>query len=255
MPKYKLAEHVIICNWNERGEAVIGQLHAGIVKDKRPVIVVSEHTDDIDFQEKEEFAHFEDVYQIKGDPTNEAVLKKANVQDAFSIIVLADPNQGNLCDAKSILICMAINDVCKQLNRNRPNTVVEVIDHKNVPHLRRSGADEIVSPGEFGLKLLAQAALSHGLSQVYDNLLTVSAETNEVYLKPVPPGFIGKTFGELAEVMARERDPRNPVVLVGVKSGGKILVNPKKRDFETFSDKDEIVVISFEDPSPEQILG
>lgn len=255
MPKYKLAEHIIICNWNERGEPVIGQLHAAIVKDKRPVVVLSEHSDDIDFQEQEQFAHLEDVYQIKGDPTNEAVLKKANVQDAFSIIVLADPDQGNLCDAKSILVCMAINDVCKTPGKRKPNIVVEVVDPKNVPHLRRSGADEIVSPGEFGLKLLAQAALSHGLSRVYDNLLTVSAETNEVYLKPVPSGFIGKTFGELAEVMARERDPRNPVILVGVKTGDKIFVNPKKKDFETFSEKDEIVVISFEDPSLGQMLG
>ncbi len=255
MPKYKLAEHIIICNWNERGEPLIGQLHAAIVKDKRPVIVLSEHTDDIDFHEKEEYAHFGDVYLIKGDPTNEAVLKRANVDDAFSIIVLADPNQGKLCDAKSILVCMAIIDLCKQLGSNKPNIVVEVVDPKNVPHLRRSGADEIVSPGEFGLKLLAQAALSHGLSQVYENLLTVSPETNEVYLKRVPPGFIGKTFGELSEAMARKRDSQNPAILVGVKSGGKILVNPKKKDFETFSDNDEIVVISFEDPSTEQILG
>ena len=255
MPKYKLSEHITICNWNEKGEQVIMQLHAAIVKDRRPVVIISEHMDEIDFQEKEEFVHFEDVYMIKGDPTNETVLRKANIQDAFSAIILADPHQGKLSDAKSILACMAISDVCRESGQKKPNIVVEAADPRNVAHFRRAGADEIVSSGEFGLKLLAQAALSHGLSRVYDNLLTVSAETNEVYLKPVPQEFIGKTFGQLAEVMARKRDSQNPAILVGVKTGGKILVNPKKKDFETFSTNDEIVVISFKDPSLERILS
>ncbi len=254
MPKYKLSEHIVICNWNDEGEPVIMQLHAAIVKEKRPVVIVSEHTDEIDFREKEEFAELEDVYLIKGDPTNEAVLRRANIQDAFSVIILADPHQGKLADARSILICMAINHACKELGRRKVNIVVETVDPRNVTHLDRAGADEIVSSGEFGLKLLAQSALSHGLSRVYSDLLTVSAETNEVYLKRIPSRFIGKTFGQLAEAMAQKRDGENPAILIGVKRGDRILVNPRESDFGTFSDNDEIVVISFEDPSIENVL-
>lgn len=253
MPQYKLGEHIVICNWNEKGEPVIMQLHAAIVRDKRPVVIVSDDTDAIDFKEKEEFAELEDVYLIKGDPSNEVVLKRANIQDAFSAIVLADPEQGKLSDAKSILVCMAVNHVCKELGRKKPNIVVEVVDPRNVPHFERAGADEVVSSGEFGLRLLAQAALSHGLSEVYNDLLTVSADTNEVYLKPIPRGFIGKTFGELSEAMARKRDGENPAILVGVQSDGRILVNPKKKQFREFSENDRIVVIAFEDPNLEGV--
>jgi len=179
---------------------------------------------------------------------NEIILKRANVQKAHTIAVLADPEQGELADAKSILICMGIRSVCEEVGVPKAYTTVEGLSPQNIEHLRRAGADEIISEGDFSTLLLAQSSLVHGLSKVYRNLLTISEETNEIYLIPVPENYIGKKFSDLGAGIYTKRDAKNPIILVGVKSGNRVMLNPKPSDFDTFQKDDEAIVIAFERP-------
>jgi voltage-gated potassium channel Kch len=48
---------------------------------------------------------------------------------------------------------------------------VECHNPKNRNHLRKAGADEIISSDELGLRLLARSALFHGMTRVYQELL------------------------------------------------------------------------------------
>ena len=34
--------HVVICNWNSKGEAIINELHSEVVHDKRLVVIVTD---------------------------------------------------------------------------------------------------------------------------------------------------------------------------------------------------------------------
>lgn len=248
MPSYELKEHIVICNWNGKGVSIIKELHAPIVRQKRPIVILSERIEDVDLPDKEDLPEFEDVYLIKGDPTQEHTLKRANVPLAFSVIVLADPEQKHLADAKNVLVCMAIRSLCNHDGKSMKNTIVEGIDPKNVDHLRRAGASEIVSAEDFSLKLLAQSALHPGLSIVYERLLTISAETNEVYLESAPSPLIGKTFSEAAGILDKTRDSGNPVLLLGVVRDGEISLNPKPGIFDTFREADSLVLIAWEQP-------
>jgi voltage-gated potassium channel len=248
MPKYDLRDHIVICNWNDKGLPLIKEVHAKIIKDKRPVIIISEHGDTIQFPEQEDLPEFEDIYVINGDPVNEIILKRANVQKAHTIAVLADPEQGKLADAKSILICMGIRSVCEELGVPKAYTTVEGLSPQNIEHLRRAGADEIVSSGDFSTLLLAQSSLVHGLSKVYRNLLTISEETNEIYLLPVPEDYVGKKFSDLGTGIYSKRETKNPIILIGVKSGQRVMLNPKTKDFDTFQKEDQAIVIAFERP-------
>ena len=114
MPSYELNDHIIVCNWNEKGLPIVKQLHASIVRLKRPIVIVAERLEEVDLPDKEDMPELEDVYLIKGDPTQEHSLKRANVHLSFSVIVLADPEQKHLADAKNVLICMAMSSLCKQ---------------------------------------------------------------------------------------------------------------------------------------------
>jgi len=111
MPKYELKNHIVICNWNTKGLPLVKEVHAKIVTNKRPIVIITDQEDEVDFPEHEDVPEFEDVYIIKGDPTNEIILKRANVHNAYTVVVLADPKQGDLADAKSILVCMGIRRV------------------------------------------------------------------------------------------------------------------------------------------------
>lgn len=248
MPKYELTDHIVICNWNNKGLPLIKEIHAKIIRHKRPAIIISENSDTIQFPEHEDEPEFEDIYVINGDPANEIILKRANVHQAHTVVVLADPTQGELADAKSILICMGIRSICDEVGVPKTYTAVEGLSPQNIEHLRRAGADEIISAGDFSTLLLAQSSLVHGLSKVYRNLLTISEETNEIYLIPVPENYIGKKFSDLGAGIYTSRDAKNPIILVGVKSGNRVMLNPKPSDFNTFQKDDEAIVIAFERP-------
>ncbi|MDH4219308.1 MAG: NAD-binding protein [Candidatus Aminicenantes bacterium] len=249
MPNYELKDHIVICNWNNKGEPLIKEVHAKIVKDKRPIVIISEQGESIQFPEHEDAPEYEDIYIINGDPANEVILKRANVQHAYTTVILADPTQGELADAKSILIAMGIKSVCEELRVPKTYIAVEGISPQNIEHLRRAGADEIISAGDFSTLLLAQTSLVHGLSKVYRNLLTISEETNEIYLIPIPKEYIGKKFSDLGAEIFSARDNQNPVIPIGVRSGNLVLLNPKVSDFDAFQEGDDVIVIAFELPS------
>jgi len=248
MPGYDLKNHIVICNWNDKGIPIIRELHAPIVKDKRPVVVISESVDAADLPDEDDLPEFRDVYLVKGDPAKEIILKRANVESCYSLIILADPADGELADAKSILIAMAVRSVCIEAGVPEVHVCVEGVSPQNVEHLRRAGADEIVSASDFAMMLVSQSALWHGLSTVYRDLLTVSADTNEVYILPIPDEFVGRSFSELGTAMCQKRDPENPAILIGALTRNGILVNPRPGVLSTFAEGDKAVVIAFERP-------
>jgi voltage-gated potassium channel len=248
MPDYELKEHIVVCNWNEKGNSLIKEVHAKLVKHKRPIVIISDRGDSIQFPEHVDAPEYEDIYIINGDPASEIILKRANVQHAFTVVVLADPSQGELADAKSILVSMGIKSVCEEVGVPKAYIAVEGISPQNIEHLRRAGANEIISAGDFSSLLLAQTALVHGLSKVYRDLLTISEETNEIYMVPVPDEYVGKRFSELGSQIFSTRDKRNPVIPIGVRSGNQVLLNPKSSEFDSFKSGDDVIVIAFEFP-------
>lgn len=245
MPKYNLNDHIVICNWNEKARPIIRELHASIIKDKRLIVVVSQQAEAADLPEKDDDPTFEDVFLVRGDPANEIALKRAGVADAYSVLILADPAEGHLADARSILIAMAVRSVGAP---RQVHICVEGIDPTNVDHLRRAGADEIVGASDFAMMLLAQSSLAHGLSTVYRNLLSVSSETNEIYMLPVPESFVGKSFQDLGAAMFQKRQDDNPAILIGAVTQDGILVNPKQQDLGEFHPDDSVIVVALERP-------
>jgi voltage-gated potassium channel len=248
MPDDKLRDHIVICNWNRKGLPMVRELHAKVVRVRRPIVVVCDKVDDVDIPEADDSPEFEGVYLVKGDPTREAVLRRARVNTAHSVVLLADPEEGHLADAKSILIVMAIRNLCKEQQSPQVHICVEGISSENVDHLRRAGADEIISADDFAMMLLSQTARFPNLGRVYRDLLTNSEETNEIYFVPIPPEFVGKSFDDLGDAVAKHRDSTNPSILIGIKGSSGVRVNPKPSEAEAIAAGDEAIVLAFERP-------
>ena len=124
MPKQGLKNHIVICNWNEKGLKIIKEAHASIIEDKRPIVIVSETADSIELSAEEDIPEFENVYLVNGDPTNKVILKRANVHQAHSVVILVNQEEREVADSKSILICMAIKSICEE--NNEPKTYISV---------------------------------------------------------------------------------------------------------------------------------
>src|SRR5204863_6896032 len=107
----------------------------------------------------------------------------------------------------------------------QPNVAAECRNSSNRHHLRKAGADEIISSDELGQRLLARTALFHGMTRVYQELLTVGRDANEMYLLAAPPALLGKDFVELTGMFARHRSDRRSCLLIGIQRGEEVMLN------------------------------
>ncbi len=87
---FEMEDHLILCNWSSRGIEWIREVHAKIIKDKRPVVIIHDDPDAIELPDTQDDPAFNDVYIVKGDPTSEIILRRAKVSEAHSVVVLSD---------------------------------------------------------------------------------------------------------------------------------------------------------------------
>jgi Trk K+ transport system NAD-binding subunit len=71
------------------------------------------------------------------------VLRRAKVPTAHSVVILTDEREGKHADGKSVLTCIAIRNICR--GETQPNVSAECRNPNNRQHLRKAGADEIIS--------------------------------------------------------------------------------------------------------------
>lgn len=249
MSHLEMENHLVLCNWSGRGIEWIREVHAKIVQEKRPVVIIHDHPEEIDLPDQRDESAFSDVYIVKGDPTSEVVLRRAKVARAHSVVVLADDREGKHADGKTILTCIAVRGVCR--GNGGPNIAVECQNPAYHHHLRKAGADEIISSTELGLRLLARTALFHGMTRVYQELLTVGRDANEMYLLPAPEALVGKEFVELAEMFMRYRSDKKACVLLGVQRDDEMMLNPFGSEMGPLRSSDHLILLSrvFLDPS------
>ncbi len=156
------------------------------------MVIIHDKPEMIDLPDKQDDPAFNDVYIVKGDPTSEVILRRARVTRAHSIVVLADDRQGEHADGKTHPDLHRASATCA---RGTPalNVAVECRNVNNQHHLKKAGADEIISSDELGLRLLARTALFHGMTHIYQELLTVGRDANEIYSLDVPTSLVGRT--------------------------------------------------------------
>jgi len=240
-----------ICNWNDKGDKIIKELHHPDAEPYTEIIVLTNKT--VDEEELRKSKRYENVYFIKGNPIIHEILKTSRTYLAKSVIILANPKNNNP-DPESALICLAIKKLADK--NKKPHIIVEIINPQNREHLLDAGADEVVSAGFYRTGIMLQSALYHNLSDIYHELLTYSKVGNEVYIIPedkLPKSIIGKTFKEASEIINNNRDAKNPAILVGVRRNKKVILNPKdegtkEKKFDKFQNGDSLIVMSYRLP-------
>lgn len=246
---FKMEDHLVLCNWSPRGLQWISEVHSKIITEKRPVVIIHDEPNEIELPDRQDEPAFADVYIVKGDPVNEVILRRARAERAHSVVILCDDREGRHADGKNILVCVALRNICN--GESCPNIAVECRDVANLRRLKKAGADEVISSDELGLRLLARAALFHGMTHVYQELLTVHRDANEMYLMPVPPSLVGKPFAEAAVEFVGHRSTRRSCLLLGVARRNEVLLNPIDDDAGPLHASDQLVVLSrvFLEPS------
>ena len=239
---FEMDDHLVLCNWAPRALEWIREVHSKIITDPRPIVIIHDNPDEIDLPDKQDEPAFNDVYIVKGDPTNEVILHRATVSQAHSVVILSDGREGKHADGKSILTCIAVRQICR--GDHQPNIIVECHNANNRFHLLKAGASEIVSSDSLGIRLLARSALFHGMTQFYQELLTVRRDANEVFLLPAPEALLGRDFAELSEMFMKYRSDRRSCLLIGIQRGDEMLINPIGEEAGPLRAADQLILLS-----------
>jgi voltage-gated potassium channel len=176
----KVKDHTIICGWNYRAHDILKEIRAEKTGKTEIVVVIA----NIESKPVDDDA----LYLVKGEVTEDN-LKRANLAEAQNIIIVADDKlDPRSRDAKTVLNTLTVESINPDVY-----TCVEIEDSENAPYCRRAHANEIIVSGEFSSKLLARAAMNHGISKLIDELLS-SRYGADLFKYKVPPVLVGKRF-------------------------------------------------------------
>ena len=242
-----IRDHIVILGWSERVRRILKELRSPDLEEAgetKPILIVTpEHDPAINIP-------YDRVYVIYGRTNDPEVLRRANLEGASMLLIPTQMREASTSDGESVfslLAALTVNPsirICVEIARADNGDTLEQIRQKNL----QAGEIEIVSFETIAERLLAQAAINNGITNVFNELLQFG-EGDEVYLVEVAPSWIGRTYRDLfANAFEQEG------VLIGLETGGELLVNPKQRDYQ-FKSGDKVWVIAADKAVARRIAG
>ena len=134
----KLNNHIIVCGLGRVGPEVFNTLK----QEKVPFVVIEQNP------ERAELYHSSGIPIVVGDASEEHVLEKAGIHRARTLITTLPDDAGNL------FIVMTSKDLNPKIK-----VITRATRNEGVPHLKRAGADSIISPSILGGKRMAMSAI------------------------------------------------------------------------------------------------
>ncbi len=198
-------QHLVICGWNKHTNQILTSIYKHDEFDfSQDVVLICDLSEEIFYELQDRYPRISLRY-VRGNYSDDVVLKRARVHEASTVIILsADEADANLADDTVILATLAIKSMNKQVK-----VIAELNHPHNVAHLQRANVDEIVVKGEFIGYLLGTATCSPGISEVVRELLNVGTG-NGLLQVAIPKDLVGRNFRELFE---RFRNERSAIVL------------------------------------------
>jgi voltage-gated potassium channel len=203
---FKHGNHIVIIGWNEKTSELIETFQK--IKPYKNLVLIDDTL--------EESPLIENLHFIKGNPTVDRTLVRANVEHADAAIITANQHKNESdADMNSILILLALKGINPDLY-----TVIELVTGMQVNNAKRAGADEIIKSYQLSSHLMMNSYLAkYGLSSVYSELN--AAKGNYFKIKPIPIELIGETFHAASHALLEKE-----MLLIGIKKGDQTKLNP-----------------------------
>lgn len=239
-----LKRHILLLGWTEKGREIVDNLHSPDVVDPRQIVIVTDRPVVLDPSKEE----CRGVVVVPGDASDKNVLRMANAERASGAIILAEPGATGV--TRSLMCVLAVRSISSEIY-----IVAEVSEEADKCHFEALGGivDEVVCPGEYVSKILAQGAMfpGSGVVDFYTHLLGQTPESNEIYLVEVPPQAVGMTYPEAYPVIVAAADQGvSPIGFITLIAGGayEVVISPGAHGSEDLSHvlvgSDRIVLIS-----------
>lgn len=198
----KLQGHVVVCGYGRLGEDLVAML------ERRGIVyVVVDHDPD-----RTEVIRQQKGLFVTGDATNDAVLTRANLENARAIVTTLPT------DAQNVFIALTARNLCPHLQ------IIATAEHSSsCRKLRQAGADKIVMPHRVGAQQMERMISRPTTADLFDLFAEASEKEMELdeFLVREQSRLVGTTIAD-SEI----RD-RFDLLIIGVKrSDGELLLNP-----------------------------
>ncbi|MFW6775143.1 potassium channel family protein [Nocardioides sp. CPCC 205120] len=209
----RMAEHVVVVGYGTKGRRAVDTLvRNGWSREQ--VVVVDPR------QVAMDDAHADGLAIVVGDATRREVLRRARVAEASQVVITTDRDDTNVLATLTV----------RQLNPEA-FIVTAVREQENVPLMKQSGADSVITSSDAVGRLLGLSSLSPALGSVMEDLLTYG-DGLEVAERELLVTEVGKQPQSLPDqVLAVVRDERvyryfDPVVTQLARGDHLIVVRP-----------------------------
>ena len=161
------------------------------------------------------------VHFIKGNPIHSQTLKKANVESARKVIVLADDTHNSDYDGVSL---MRILNARKHMKNPKGILIAQCLNRENEETMYDSGANEVIVLESLAAGLIVQGVSALGLNPTLQSLLT-NERGFQFYIEMAPANVLNISLGTLC---AKVEEQWDNVRTVGILQDGRQLqVNDK----------------------------
>ncbi len=189
----KIKHHFLICGWKPNFDKIL----SGILQTNPDIpldhIVLINTADPQNMEVIKTDKRFKGITYIFGDHTDEETLKRANIEQAERVLILADFSQNFSdmeIDSRTVLAVLTIGNL-------NPNiyTAAELIDTKFQKHLSVAHCDEVILTSDYERSFIISASSGTGLSHVIYEVINESTEDGLV-INDIDKNFIGKSYRE-----------------------------------------------------------
>jgi voltage-gated potassium channel len=178
--------YILISPTKEKLEKVMSEIYS---IGKAGEIVVVDHAEKLPLDDDR--LHF-----VSGNPADEEVLLKANIIEAKSVAIFSDDRNdlAEYSDGKTLLTASRVEHISKKYERNI-YTIVEVKKDNHITLFEHANVDEFILSNDSVSRLIAQAAINHGSSKLFNQMLS-NTDGENIYEIPVKPQW--KTYKDAA---------------------------------------------------------
>lgn len=213
----RIRDHIVVVGYGTKGrQAIQTLLGQGTIKDR--IIVVDPERKAV------EAASNDGLVSIHGDATRSDTLRKAEVQSAIQVIVA--PQR----DETAALVTLT----ARQLNK-RATIVVAIREDENVPLLKQSGANTVITSSSAAGRLLGVAVQSPHAAATLEDLMTYGSGLDLIE-RPVSKHEVG-------------RSPRQSSDLVVAVVRGDEVLNYTAPEAGTLQHGDRLITVQRATPS------
>jgi len=209
MANIKFKNHIIICGWNTQTELLIDNLTHKNLSNKRPIVILA---DNIDFNPIEKYnLDNEYVKYVSGIATDREALRRANLKDANTAIIVSDLSSSDP-DARTILNVLTIEKFCTELiashervNQGQIYTIAEIVDKKNEQTAKDASVNQVITLGDIESKIFSQSVQNPGVVKFINEIFTYN-DFNDIYSLFIDSecNLLGKTYDEILSILRKQ---------------------------------------------------